>query len=110
RRSGATGPTELRGWIPRPARPQSPGGFPGRTLDVLNLSKEVEMRRDSSGLAFLIAGCLLVPMAASGQIGATTETAAMLSSRTLPPEGRRAMQDRIDAAHTPFPWSHVGLC
>jgi len=67
------------------------------------------MRRDKSSLAFLIAGCLLVPVAAVGQMVPATETAAMLASPTLPPEGRRAIQDRIDAVHGRFRERHGGL-
>jgi hypothetical protein len=67
------------------------------------------MRRDRSVLAILIAGCYLLPVAALGQIGATTETAAMLSSPTLRPEGRKAIQDRIDAVHARFRERHGGL-
>jgi S-layer homology domain len=67
------------------------------------------MRRESSSLAFLIAGCFLVPIAAVGQMGATMETTAMLASPTLRPEGRKAIQDRIDAVHARFRERHEGL-
>jgi hypothetical protein len=67
------------------------------------------MRRESSSLAFLIAGCFLVPIAAVGQMGATMETTAMLASPTLRPEGRKAIQDRIDAVHARFRDRHEGL-
>src|SRR4029453_13858547 len=66
------------------------------------------MRRESSSLAFLIAVCFLVPMAAVGQMGATTETAAMLASPTLPPEGGRGFQNRVDTVHARFRERHGG--
>ena len=67
------------------------------------------MRRERSSVATLIAGCLLVPMASVGQMGPKTETAAMLASPTLPPAGRKAIQDRIDAVHARFREKHGGL-
>ncbi len=67
------------------------------------------MRRGNSGLVFLIAGCVLIPVTAVGQMGPRTETAAMLASPTLPPEGRKAIQDRINAVHARFREKHGGL-
>ena len=67
------------------------------------------MSRNRSCLAFLAAIHLLVPEVASGQLGATMDTASMLSSPTLPPEARAAIRERIEAVHAKFRESHGGL-
>ena len=67
------------------------------------------MRRNRSDLAFLIGGCFLIPLAAIGQMRPTSDTAAMLASPTLPPEGRKAIQTRIDTVHARFRATHGGL-
>ena len=67
------------------------------------------MLRERSSLATLIAVCFLVTAAAVGQMVPKTDTAAMLASPTLPPEGRKAIQDRIDAVHARFRQRHGGM-
>ncbi len=67
------------------------------------------MSRNRSYLAFLVASCLLLPAAASGQFGATTDTAGMLASPTLTPEAREAIRERIGALHAKFRERHRGL-
>ncbi len=67
------------------------------------------MSRNRSYLAFLVASCLLLPAAASGQSGATMDTASMLASPTLSPEARQAIRERVEAVHAKFRERHGGL-
>ena len=66
------------------------------------------MRTGRSFQILLASVCLSISTAAAGQMGPTSDTAIMLASPTLPPEGRKAIQDRIDAVHEQFRATHGG--
>lgn len=66
------------------------------------------MRTGRSPLALLLAGCFSISSIVIAQGAQPTETAALLRSPTLSPEGRKAIQDRIDAVHAKFRAAHGG--
>ena len=67
------------------------------------------MRRDLAFPGFLFGVCLCITDAAGGQVRPMADTAILLASPTLAPEGRKAIQERIETVHARFRERHGGL-